>query len=551
MRASRQIEPPTERRSGRFAAVAPAVFLAVFAVGLALRLPTFLRPLLSDDEAIYATTADALQRGDLLYRDVVDHKPPLIYHLYRLGFSLCGGYDTQGAHALVILAVLLTGALLRAIRRGEGSACRPGEAIVAAGLFLVFSTTWHDYDALAANCELFLLLPQALAAWILLRDLRAPAPGVRGWALHLVVGALIGTSALLKYQGLTFLGASIGMLLWWTALGLAPRGSRFWAASRAACQVGGAAAPLALYLLSCRAAGNAEAALYWLRFNFSYVGAGLTGAAALARGLRRTVLVGGAALVPYALGLAGAVAVARDVARVLRRPAGSARAEAEAPAPAAVLALLWLVSSAVALSAGGRFFGHYFHLVLPPLCLLAAPGFLRLWNGRRLNRLVLAALCALPALLFFALATFARPLTARLDEGEPPYDEVAAAIDRLTTPDERIFVWGNSPQLYVLSRRPMGTRFSSANFVTGESPGTPTETGARNADLNQDPVRWQMLFDDLERRRPALLVDAAAAGWDGYGKYPLARYPRLRAYVERHYRPVAHDAGVTLYRRLP
>ena len=60
-----------------------------------------------------------------------------------------------------------------------------------------------------------------------------------------------------------------------------------------------------------------------------------------------------------------------------------------------------------------------------------------------------------------------------------------------------------------------------------------------------------MLFDDLERRRPALFVDAAAAGWDGYGKYPLARYPRLRAYVDQHYRPVEVRAGVVLYRRLP
>jgi hypothetical protein len=533
----------------RASKVLPAIFLGIFALGLVLRLPTFFRPLLSDDEAIYATTADALQRGDLLYRDVVDHKPPLIYHLYRAGFALCGSYDTQGAHALVVLAVLLTAGLLFAIAAPQRAA--PGQGLAAAGLFLCFSTTWHDYDALAANCELFLLLPQTLAAWILLRDLRAPAGGARGWALHLAVGALIGTSALLKYQGLTFLGASIGMLLWWTVLGRASGASRSWAASRAACHLVGAVAPLALYLLACRAAGNAAAALYWLRFNFSYVGVGLTGAAALARGLRRTVLVGGAALVPYALGLAGAVAVARDVGRVLRRPTGTAAADAAAPAPSAVLALLWLGTSAVALSAGGRFFGHYFHLILPPLCLLAAPAFSRLWNARPVNRLVLAALCALPALLFFALATFARPLTARLDEREPPYDEVAAAIDRLARPDERIFVWGNSPQLYVLARRPMGTRFSSANFVTGESPGTPTETGARNADLNQDPVRWQMLFDDLERRRPALLVDAAAAGWDGYGKYPLARYPRLRDYVARHYRPIEVAAGVTLYRRLP
>src|SRR5262245_14958705 len=80
-----------------------AFVLAVFVLGAALRLPTFGRPLLSDDEAIYAATGDALGRGDLLYRDVVDHKPPLIYHVYQAGFAAFGRYNTQGAHALVIL----------------------------------------------------------------------------------------------------------------------------------------------------------------------------------------------------------------------------------------------------------------------------------------------------------------------------------------------------------------------------------------------------------------------------------------------------------------
>jgi hypothetical protein len=100
----------------------------------------------------------------------------------------------------------------------------------------------------------------------------------------------------------------------------------------------------------------------------------------------------------------------------------------------------------------------------------------------------------------------------------------------------------------LLARRPMGTRFSFCNYMTGESPGTPTETGRRNADANQLPAAWEMLFADLEQRRPTLFVDAAAAGWDGYGKYPLARYPRLRAYVDRNYRPVEVRTGVVLYR---
>jgi hypothetical protein len=59
-----------------------------------------------------------------------------------------------------------------------------------------------------------------------------------------------------------------------------------------------------------------------------------------------------------------------------------------------------------------------------------------------------------------------------------------------------------------------------------------------------------MLLSDLDRRRPALFVDAAAAGWDGYDKFPLARYPRLRAYVDQNYRQVDVRAGVVLYRRL-
>ena len=513
-----------------------AAVLAIFGLGAALRVPTFGRALLSDDEAIYATTADALARGDRLYRDVVDHKPPLIYHVYQAGFALLGPYDTHGAHAAVVLAVLLTGALLFAM---SGS-------LAAAGLFLIFSTTWHDYDALAANCELFLLAPQAAAAWLLLRG--GPDAPTRSPVRHVGVGVLIGVSALFKYQGVTFVGAFVGLLVWWLMSGRASWG---WVLSRGLCQLAGALLPPALYLAWCTRAGNAEAARYWFEFNFSYVGAGLTGLAAIARGVRRTLLIGGVALVPYALGIAAAVTGGAGMVRLIRRRRERApSSEVDAPPPVVVLGVLWLATAAVAVAAGGRFFGHYFHLVLPPLCLLAAPGFSRWWNRGRSQRAALVALCAIPALAFFALASFARPVAAALDEREPRYDEVASRIAELAAPDERIFVWGNSPQLYVLSRRPMGARFSFCNYMTGESPGTPTETGQRDADANQLPAAWDMLFADLEQRRPSLFVDAAAAGWDGYDKYPVSRYPRLRAYVAEHYRQVEVRAGVALYRRL-
>ena len=530
-----------EEPSRNFRAAVLVRALVILALGILLRLPTFGRPLLSDDEAIYATTADAMARGDLLYRDVVDHKPPLVYHVYEAGFRLLGRYNVHGAHAFVVLSVLVTAALLQAMLRRE-------RGLAAAALFLIFSTTWHDYDALAANCELFLLAPQTAAAWLLLRALTRPSRDARAFVVHLAVGALVGTSALFKYQGLTFLGVSVGLSLWWASLG---RVTWRRASAMAMCQVVGAAFPIAIYLLGCVVAGNAAATVYWFKFNFSYVGAGLTGLAAATRALQRTGMIGGVALVAYGLGLAGAVTTATGLARVLRRRwRREALLASEEPEPAAVLGLAWLLTSALAVSAGGRYFGHYFHLVLAPLCLLAAPRFHRIWTRGWSRRAPLLALCALPALVFFFLATAGRSLAASLDEGEPRYDEVAARIAALTTPDERVFVWGNSPQLYILARRPMGTRFSFCNYMTGESPGTPTETGRSNADANQLPASWDMLLADLETRQPALLVDAAAAGWDGYDKFPIARYPRLRAYVDSHYGVAEVRAGVVLYRRL-
>ena len=86
--------------------------------------------------------------------------------------------------------------------------------------------------------------------------------------------------------------------------------------------------------------------------------------------------------------------------------------------------------------------------------------------------------------------------------------------------------------------------------VTGESPGTPTETGQWNARPNQLPAAWEMLWADLESRKPALFVDTAAAGWNGYDKFPITGYPRLATYLHQHYRPVETLNRVVIYRRV-
>jgi 4-amino-4-deoxy-L-arabinose transferase-like glycosyltransferase len=67
------VAPPAARLSTRRAAL---LLLALCAV---LRVGSLVRVCLSDDEATYAVVGREMLHGRVLYRDVVDHKPPLIY----------------------------------------------------------------------------------------------------------------------------------------------------------------------------------------------------------------------------------------------------------------------------------------------------------------------------------------------------------------------------------------------------------------------------------------------------------------------------------------
>lgn len=53
-----------------------------------LRIPSFFEPFWGNDDNLYATIAKEMQNGKVLYTDVFDHKPPLIFYTYFLGTGL-------------------------------------------------------------------------------------------------------------------------------------------------------------------------------------------------------------------------------------------------------------------------------------------------------------------------------------------------------------------------------------------------------------------------------------------------------------------------------
>jgi 4-amino-4-deoxy-L-arabinose transferase-like glycosyltransferase len=495
---------------------------------LGLRVVGLLRPCLSDDEATYCVVAREMLTGHVLYRDVVDHKPPLIYVTYAVTQAIAGPRGGMRLlHLVTALVVLATALLLARIAR---RLCRGPEPAPfwAALLYVVFSTTLLDFDAQAANCELYMMLPLCASVVVYLG---AVAGRVRPGRLA-AAGALVGVAMLYKYQAAVQLPL-YALHLAWCARRRPARLVAGWAALAA-----GLAAVLAATVGIFRAVGGWEAAWFWFRFNFAYINQGLRPAELVARAARRVSYGVLPAAFIWVLGLAAA-------ARAIRR-----RDDGADPERLDLFVVGWLAASALAVTAGGRFFGHYFHQVAAPLAVLAAPAAARLWSSRR--GLVLAA-TGIPAAVFLVLGLGHGRMMAAAGVPDPDYPAMAAAIAARSDPQDGLLVWGNAPVLYFEAERPLGSRFVFSNYLTGLSPATKTQSDpGTDASANVVAESWDMLEADVAARRPRLFVDTSPGNIGAYGKFPPVHFKRLQAILDRDYRPSADVAGVRLYvRRAP
>lgn len=494
--------------------------LALFGLCLTLRAVSLVRPCLSDDEAIYAVVAREMLSGHALYRDIVDHKPPAIYVTYAATQAIGGPIGGMVVlHLLLIGVVFATGLALARIVRRHWPGADPRAPVAAAALWIVFTTTLVDVDALAANCELFMMLPLVAGVAVVLDALgRADRRGrLAGCAL---AGALIGLACMFKYQ------AAIQLPLFGLTALVAGRGGRLADRLLAITAIGlGFAALVGVAAGLLWRAGALDAAVFWLRFNFAYIEAGTSWRELVIRLVVRGGLVVGSAAVLYGLGVAAL---------------GAARRE-----PFVRFAAGWLVVSAAAVCVGGRFFGHYFHQLTAPLAVLAAPGLVRLWDRRR--GLVVAAL-GVPAAGYLALAALHGQVMEWYGEPDPDYARVAAWLDQRGA--GALCVWGNSPVLYFAADRPLGCRFAFANYLTGASPATATQTDPTvDSSRNIVPEAWDMLERDLAERQPRYLVDGSPGNVAFYGKYPPTKFPRLARILDCGYDATADVAGMRIYER--
>src|SRR6202022_679324 len=160
------------------------------------------------------------------------------------------------------------------------------------------------------------------------------------------------------------------------------------------------------------------------------------------------------------------------------------------------LIVVWLAVAMAGSVAAGHLSWHYFIQAMAPLALTAAR-FFDLYSLRKLATAAAALGIAVPAIAWWSFNVGADPLTYDFSPPVPPHQAVAAYMREHTAPDQRVFVWGNWPGLYVESDRLMASRFPG--FLRGFARGS----GIQPDKWDTKPDVWPELQSHLTATPPA------------------------------------------------
>ncbi|GAC1512208.1 MAG: hypothetical protein NVS1B3_15790 [Candidatus Dormibacteraceae bacterium] len=471
--------------------IATAVFAA--------HLPTFLYRLLDSDEAIYGSIAALMNSGEQLYaHGGVDNKPPGIFWVYALTFRGFGVYQMTAIHAVGFVAMAATCVLIFMIAF-EIAGTRAG--LLAALFYGLITAAGHPH-LLALNTEILMMLPLTGSVLLCLR---------RRWfwaGLLLLIACAFRQSA-----AVNFVVAALAIL--WL------EGQKM----RAAALLAGGLATGLIAVLALTALTGSLTGLWRWSFEplYGYAASNWTTGRVWSRARD--------SLLPFLW--YGVVYWMAAIASAVRWNRLKARER---------VMVVWLVAGMAGALAGSHLSWHYFIQAMGPLAVVAALAFDRV----RLPRLVAVAAVAgiaIPVAASLTLDLGLDRLTFGTRDPVPQHAAVSAYVRSHTTSSDRIFVWGDAPELYVQSDRVMSSRFPG--FLRGFERGS----GRPPDNWDTTPDVWPLLRFDLNANPPALIVDTAPGGWSDFAMYPMSQYPVLAQLVATHYRVVAIVDSVVIYGR--
>jgi 4-amino-4-deoxy-L-arabinose transferase-like glycosyltransferase len=504
--------------------------IAAVALSLLLRAPFFGLPMISD-EGGYAYVADRWLDGEgNLYHDVWVSRPQGIFVVYGLilqapGSSIAG--LRLGAWVASVLTLIF---VWRYARQWAGR----GTAAMAAIALATISAA-PAIEGFTANAEVFMALPAAIAAWLLLQQPRT------GWSRRslVLIGVLAGFATLLKPSGLVMLPVAVAFA--WLEGKADPRV----AARRSGWLALGFAAALAPALVHGWLIG-------WDAFVYAAIAYRITEQSSLTVGpLHHVVHLGALAADAWWLGLAllvplwgrqravhgrliaGLPGGLRGVARSTFDPHSlRRRVHNGGRDPGGTLLRLWLLGCLAGMAMGGDWWAHYLIQIAGP----RAIGLGVLIRDATVppapyRRLAVGAVVAVLWLAPYRVVALKNPDRISLalfnNAGYPVADEVANYLREHTTPETSIFVAFNGASLYYLADRPTTYRY----FFNQELLAFP-DAEAQLLAMLAAPDRPQIV---VRTGMPAPFPDGGQTFWNT---------------VKAHYHLEAVVAGAAIYRAI-
>ncbi len=420
-----------------------------------LRLPSLLEPYWYGDEGINQVLGLAIKTGRLLYRDIWDNKPPLLYMLYSL---LNSDQFTLRLVSLVfgILSLIVFFALSRKLfEEKEGNKIAILSTIIFGLLFAL-----PIVEGNIANAENFMLLPIILSGFIIYSAKERLKKNIL-----MLSGLMLGIAFLFKIVGIFDFAA---FFLFLFILNLPRKISNLKNTIYAQFYfllpfIFGFVFPIAFSSLFFLFHGL-SAFKYFLEASFirniDYVG------------------YGNKFIVPQGLLISKLLILSLFLLFLFAKRNNFSRTT--------LFILIWFAFSLFNAFFSGRPYTHYILVFIPSFSLLVG---LIFWEKRYRFSLVLILIISSYLIInnfwiynkvlpyyqnFFSFITGRESVVqyrSFFDKNTPVDYELAQFIKTKTKKDDNIFIWGNNAQLYTLSDKLPPGRYTVAYHITGYKDG--------------------------------------------------------------------------------
>ena len=491
----------------------------LFLITLTSRIGMLFLQVRDPDEAMYANAARKIMHGMVMYRDIVDQKPPFIYYFYSLCLALIN--DIRFIHFITIIIVWLTAmAIYRLV-----SNLHNNTGGVLAGILYVLSVSMIGQSS---NTEIFMNMP------IVFGILYFFSGYVRkGKRIHLLTSSiLIGIASLIKQPAIF----TIIPILTYVAIVNFRKEIKRLPSDILILTVGTILPyiPTLLYYWSKNALWDF---IYWAYFyNFKYVELGNSSFSTriLAMSILIAIIASNLILWIYA-----STRIASIWKNHAKRKNGIEL----------IFGIVWLVLSIFAVSMGHRFYLHYFIQLSPVLVFLAAPlmaehlaasGRFSDWRKK-----IIIFFIVVPPLAFVGFLL--TKIYHRGYECQKPYVvKTSKFIQSGTKNDDMIFTWG-TPIISYLANRENSSRFVNCSFVFGNADPCRIKKDVNVSNFS-NTKEFQQMMVDIKKGQPKFFVDTSPSNIHCYSRYPIYNFEPLQKMLRDNYKFAIKFNKIDIYK---